>query len=181
MGMSHDTSAQHSRPSGNEPSKLPSVLYTPLTPALGNLSSASFSRGHTTMAAAVCCLILPALAPSARTSAPHCPLPDANHRAAVVDVKKKPSARLRMQRWEVEVGGRARWQMKAASEETRPDEVGDVRDEEEDLVVERTAIVLVCPGIAPLPLQLFTCIGGRRSHGYCRAFGRISFSSRLCL
>uniref|UniRef100_A0A0E0INV0 Uncharacterized protein n=1 Tax=Oryza nivara TaxID=4536 RepID=A0A0E0INV0_ORYNI len=83
---------------------------------------------------------------------------------APVDVKKKPSARLRMQRWEVEVGGRARWQMKAASEETRPDEVGDVRDEErhdeeEDLVVERTAIVLVCPGIAPLPLQLFTCIG----------------------
>jgi hypothetical protein len=108
---------------------------------------------------------------------------------APVDVKKKPSARLRMQRWEVEVGGKARWQMKAASEETRPDEVGDVRDEErhdeeEDLVVERTAIVLVCPGIAPLPLQLFTCIGvavGRRSHGYCRAFGRISFSSRLCL
>uniref|UniRef100_A0A0E0Q667 Secreted protein n=1 Tax=Oryza rufipogon TaxID=4529 RepID=A0A0E0Q667_ORYRU len=148
------------------------------------------------MAAAVCCLILPALAPSARTSAPHCPLPDANHRAAVKPRRlyirttrlkywrsstKKPSARLRMQRWEVEVGGRARWQMKAASEETRPDEVGDVRDEErhdeeEDLVVERTAIVLVCPGIAPLPLQLFT-----RNHGYCRAFGRISFSSRLCL
>jgi hypothetical protein len=29
-------------------------------------------------------------------------------------MKKKPSARLQMQRWEVEVGGRARWQMKAA-------------------------------------------------------------------
>uniref|UniRef100_A0A0E0B719 Uncharacterized protein n=1 Tax=Oryza glumipatula TaxID=40148 RepID=A0A0E0B719_9ORYZ len=168
------------------------------------------------MAAAVCCLILPALAPSARTSAPHCPLPDANHRAGCTSEPPGRSSatscsgRLRRCPEEAEreaadaaMGGGGGRQSAVADEgglggdETAlaaasggaPDEVGDVRDEErhdeeEDLVVERTAIVLVCPGIAPLPLQLFTCIGvavGRRSHGYCRAFGRISFSSRLCL